>query len=81
MVVLLVSLYRITRGRRRAPFRFGLTSSHSEVDVESWLQHGPTDDAEPNVTAADRYSPAVATNGKAHHHNGEHPAEPGGHAE
>ncbi len=81
VVVLLVSLYRITRGRRRAPFRFGTTSSHSEVDVESWLQHGPTFDAESTVPTADRYAPTVATNGKAHHHNGEHPAGPGDHAE
>ena len=79
VVLLLTSLYRVMRKGRRTPFKLSSAAAHSEIDVEAWLQQGPG--AEPDTTAADRYSPAVATNGKAHHQNGDHPAEPGHPAE
>lgn len=74
VVLLLVSLFRMTRGRRRSPISLSALAPHSTVDVESWLEHGTIDDPDSASAAGERHAPAVATNGKAQHQIGEtHP--------
>jgi hypothetical protein len=74
-VVLAVSLFRMTRSRRRVPLSYSSRESHSTIDVESWLERGIVDDPEGAAATAERYSPAIFTNGRAHRENGETAAE------
>ncbi|MBI3864477.1 MAG: hypothetical protein HY290_21555 [Planctomycetia bacterium] len=67
VIVLLVALFRMTRGTRRRPVSLSSSSTLSTEEVENWLEHGRTGDPDA-APSADRLSPAVTTNGQSHHH-------------